>query len=172
MGSPSPFGLGAHVQLETVGGEVLAGTVFAHDGACVVLQQPGSSPFHSNVVLLKEACVHPPSVRATPPAGPVDARLPVVDPKRGAERERKAVAAAQAEAAKIGEGVSAEAQQIFDALAKTLPCRWDGPKIVVLEEITIVDPYGPENCTCLTRDDAAMDRVKKVLVAERQRLRV
>lgn len=131
---PPRFGLGMHVELQTTGDQQLQGTVFAAAGQCVVLQQPGSSPYHSNVLLFKDSIVAALS-HITLPAQPVDTRLPVVDPRRGAERLRRAVAAAEAEAAKIGEGVSAEAQAVFDALSKTLPCRWDGKHIVVLEEV-------------------------------------
>mgnify|MGYP002630218891 FL=1 len=66
----------------------------------------------------------------------------------------------------IGENVSAEAQEIFDALARTLPCRWKEQVIVVLEEVTIAPPYvEPKG-----GDDLFRDRIKNVLVHERRRL--
>lgn len=46
--------------------------------------------------------------------------------------------AAYAEAAKTGVGVSSEAQQVFDALSKTMPCQWKQQNIVILNEVRLV----------------------------------
>lgn len=53
---------------------------------------------------------------------------------------------------------------MFDAINKTMPCRWDKTVIVVLDEVRIVPPYAPENCTTRNpKDTATMDRVRKVV---------
>ncbi|KAI7840146.1 hypothetical protein COHA_005929 [Chlorella ohadii] len=165
------YAVGATVELELTlpgGTETASGVVFAYDAATdrLVLRQPGSTPFHSSLRILKGEHVTN-ILQLKPAAGPAEP-LPAVDLQRCREREDKAVRAAEAEAAKIGVGVTRQAQVIFDALAKTLPCRWDGERIVVLDEIVVSPPY--ETCTSLHGDDAAASRVKKVLDAERQRL--
>lgn len=38
----------------------------------------------------------------------------------------------------MGVDVSAEAQAIFNGLAKTLPCKWRGTTIVVLDEVSLL----------------------------------
>ncbi|GAB4815419.1 hypothetical protein N2152v2_002465 [Parachlorella kessleri] len=146
------FSVGVHVKLSTTLGE------------------PGSTPFHHNLRMLKTTYVKA-VLSAVPPSSPPTTQLPFVDMQRCRDREEKAIRAAEAEAHKIGVGVTREAQQIFDALCKTMPCRWEGQSIVVLEEVDIPPPYGPEHCRSRHADDrAAMDRVRKVLIAERQRL--
>jgi hypothetical protein len=50
--------------------------------------------------------------------------------------------------------VDAEAQAVFDALVRTLPCEWDGERIVVMHEVVVSSPYGV--------DDAIGDNEKLV----------
>ena len=66
----------------------------------------------------------------------------------------------------IGENVTEEAQEIFDALARTLPCRWKNQEIIVLDEISIPPPY----TTPAGGDELFRERIKNVLVHERRRL--
>ncbi|XP_023643739.1 uncharacterized protein LOC17894871 [Capsella rubella] len=71
---------------------------------------------------------------------------------------------------KIGFGVTAEAQKIFDAISKTLPTRWVNKDILVMGEVFIRSPYYPDCVDGGTR--AANDRVKTVLKQERKKLQL
>ncbi|KAF9285029.1 hypothetical protein BGZ68_004200 [Mortierella alpina] len=86
------------------------------------------------------------------------------------QREQQAVREAQAAAARIGVGVSTVGQEIFDALSKTLPCRWAKDSIVVMDEVIIAPPYEPENCKANASSSYTLARVKKVLEGERSRM--
>ncbi|KAG9323745.1 hypothetical protein KVV02_007740, partial [Mortierella alpina] len=86
------------------------------------------------------------------------------------QREQQAVREAQAAAARIGVGVSTAGQEIFDALSKTLPCRWAKESIVVMDEVIIAPPYEPENCKANASSSYTLARVKKVLEGERSRM--
>ncbi|KAG0366288.1 hypothetical protein BGZ54_005568 [Gamsiella multidivaricata] len=86
------------------------------------------------------------------------------------QREQQAIREAQAAAARIGVGVSSIGQDIFDALSKTLPCRWAKDSIVVMDEVIIAPPYEPENCKANASSSYTLARVKKVLEGERMRL--
>ncbi|KAK3814991.1 MAG: anticodon-binding domain-containing protein [Benniella sp.] len=86
------------------------------------------------------------------------------------QREQQVVREAQVAAARIGVGVSTTGQDIFDALSKTLPCRWAKDSIVVMDEVIISPPYEPENCKANPSSAMILARVKKVLEGERMRL--
>ncbi|KAF9148890.1 hypothetical protein BG015_009371 [Linnemannia schmuckeri] len=86
------------------------------------------------------------------------------------QREQQAIREAQAAAARIGVGVSTIGQDIFDALSKTLPCRWHKDQIVVMDEVIISSPYEPDNCKANASASATLARVKKVLEGERLRM--
>lgn len=51
------------------------------------------------------------------------------------------------EFAHIGVGVSSEAQAVFDTLVKTLPCKWDGKVIVILDSVRLAPPYNVKSIT-------------------------
>ncbi|KAG2188987.1 hypothetical protein INT44_004129 [Umbelopsis vinacea] len=86
------------------------------------------------------------------------------------QREAEAIKLASQQAARIGVGVSKDAQAIFDALSKTLPCRWAKDSIVVMDEVIISPPYNEENCRANPSSTASLTRVKKVLEGEKKRL--
>ncbi|KAF8939647.1 hypothetical protein BGZ47_008088 [Haplosporangium gracile] len=86
------------------------------------------------------------------------------------QREQQAIREAQTAAARIGVGVSTIGQDIFDALSKTLPCRWHKDQIVVMDEVIISSPYEPDNCKANASASATLARVKKVLEGERLRM--
>ncbi|KUF97271.1 hypothetical protein AM588_10006591 [Phytophthora nicotianae] len=71
--------------------------------------------------------------------------------------------------ASIGQGVSGEAQAIFDALNKTMPCEWEGANIRVMGEVVIKPPYHPQNC--VSANTQVLLRVKKVLEGEKSKLK-
>ncbi|CAN0925589.1 Protein LSM12 [Linum grandiflorum] len=99
---------------------------------------------------------------------PLDINKCYIDLQGLQAREELALRQAEADAQRIGVGVTAEAQGIYDALSKTLPVRWDKTSIVVMNEVRVSSPYLADNVTGGTA--AANDRVKKVLELERRRL--
>ncbi|KAG0271465.1 hypothetical protein BGZ95_000717 [Linnemannia exigua] len=86
------------------------------------------------------------------------------------QREQQAIREAQAAAARIGVGVTSIGQDIFNALHKTLPCRWHDLQIIVMDEVIISPPYETENCKANASSSYVLARVKKVLEGERMRM--
>ena len=83
------------------------------------------------------------------------------------EVERKAVEFFDSIKANFGVGVSQDGQDIFDSLAKTMPCSWD-KNVISCYRVRIKAPYAVENCE--GPDENELIRVKKVLEGERAKL--
>ncbi|CAD6896905.1 unnamed protein product [Tilletia controversa] len=78
-------------------------------------------------------------------------------------RANAAIRDAHTRAGRRGVGVSTQAQGIFDALSKTLPCRWHGAHIIVLDEVVIAQ-------NTVRAKAASWQRVVKVLEGERAKI--
>lgn len=170
-GQSPELATGCQVVLRTTLGEEVKATVFAYDRQtnCLLLKEAGSHAGVCNLRFLKANYVKE-VISAEPPGPSFDPRLPQVDVDRCKKREEKALKQAELDASKIGENVTNEAQSIFDSLSKTMPCRWKGKTIIVLDEVFIEFPYDTHSCTASDEHKSALDRVRKVLQAERARL--
>ncbi|CAL5197021.1 unnamed protein product [Lathyrus oleraceus] len=144
--NPDEFAVGCFLSIRTTLGDEFEGQVVTFDRA-------------TNFLGLLEGQGHDPL--------PIDSHL---DLHTLQSRELLAIRQAEAEAERIGVGVSSEAQIIFDALSKTLPVHWDKTVIVVMNEVRVSSPYHSE-CV-IGGTPAANDRVKKVLEFERKRLQL
>ncbi|KAF2106300.1 anticodon-binding domain-containing protein [Lophiotrema nucula] len=68
-----------------------------------------------------------------------------------------------------GKGVTKEAQDIFDTIARTLPTRWNGTEIIVNDAVIIESPYAIENARAATGKDQSLAHIKKIMESYYQR---
>ncbi|KAJ3062666.1 protein with role in RNA processing [Podochytrium sp. JEL0797] len=186
--------IGASVRVTLVGGQEYSGLVFAYERvAGLLVLQSEASKGHSFHVL-KIAAISavapldapPPAAAAPAPAWgkgrPTAAQIvagtkpntnprlselvPVsqVNLKQIMHRERSAMHSHKENLKKIGVNVSKRAQDIFTALDKTLPTKWKGDAIIVLDEVMIMAPYSVDDVRGITPTSGMIvDRVQKVL---------
>ncbi|XP_004135229.1 protein LSM12 homolog A [Cucumis sativus] len=170
-GNGDDFSVGSFFSIKTTLGDEFQGQVITFDRPSnILVLQEGSKPGpRRNIRLLKANYIKEFSFLGHG-EDPLDLKNCYLDLNTLRAREELAIRQAEAEAERIGVGVTSEAQSIFDALSKTLPVRWDKTVIVVMNEVRVSSPYLPESVSGGT--PAANERVKKVLEWERKRLQV
>jgi len=163
------FAVGCRLNIKTTLGDEFEGEVITFDkiSNIVLLQESAGNGPRRNLRFLKANYIKDFTLLSQE-EDPLDLRNTYIDINSLQAREETALRQAEAEAERIGIGVTPEAQNIFDALSKTLPVQWEKTTIVVMNEVRVSNPYLPENVSGGT--PAANDRVKKVLELERKRL--
>lgn len=164
---------GCFVRVETAAGEVIEkGQVYTFDEATkvLVLRLPNTSnvtnPSVFDYRLIKQRFIK--TISITGDKGPAIPPVSYVNIASLKARERKAVKAADQALARIGTDVTAHAQQVFDALAKTLDPEWRGKHILCRSlDVTLKPPYDTNS---LHGDDKAKTHVKRVLEGELKKL--
>ncbi|EEF30988.1 conserved hypothetical protein [Ricinus communis] len=159
------FAVGCFLSIKTILGDEFEGQVITFDRPSNILGSKHGP--RRNIRFLKANYIKEFSFLGQA-EDPLDVKKCYIDLHSLQAREELALRQAEAEAERLGVGVTAEAQNIFDALSKTLPVRWDKTVIVVMNEVRVNNPYLPE---CVSGGTpAANERVKKVLEFERKRL--
>jgi len=159
------FSVGSIVVCKTCFDETLEGEVMAFDpqSKILILKCPSTSgksslndirmvnlSFVGQVEVTKEA--------ATSPAIPQALNL-----NRLTHRAKNQVEEKQKLLAAMAAGVSPEGQRLFFTINRTIDdVSWDGKNILVMKEVLISPPYGPENCKAQS-DSQALKHVRKVV---------
>lgn len=159
--------VGAKIRVTTNTHESFEGIIFTLDPVAnfLVLEDHGGAITRTrvfNVDALQRV-----EVLEKAPAGLVPT-LPAISADELQRVEQRNKGIAQRVLASIGQGVTGEAQAIFDALNKTMPCEWEGVTIRVMGEVIINPPYYPQNC--VSTNSQVLSRVKKVLEGEKSKL--
>ncbi|MCO5603055.1 hypothetical protein L7F22_057198 [Adiantum nelumboides] len=159
---------GCRLAIKTTLGDYLEGQVLTFDkpSNLLVLQDIGQSGSRRNLRFLKLNYIKQATVLGRDD-DPLNLNDFMLDMESLKAREEAAIRQAETEAERIGIGVTAEAQDIFDALSKTLPVRWDNTIIVVMNEVRVSNPYYPENVA--GGPPAANERVRKVKYSHKGR---
>ncbi|RPB10385.1 hypothetical protein P167DRAFT_252154 [Morchella conica CCBAS932] len=175
------WAIGLRVRVLTIIDDTYEGTIYSYDpltSTLTLAQNPTSSAPNSpadyrilKVSFLKDVTVlgnpnkqqrsNTPFTNAEPKIGPVNLNM-----LGGKEKDTARSEAARV--ANIGVGVTAEAQEIYDALSRLMPCRWHEKQIIVSENVIIDEPYTLDRVK--SSDKNALNRVKKVLDGERKKI--
>ncbi|XP_038044549.1 protein LSM12 homolog [Patiria miniata] len=157
------FKIGNWVSCKTCFEERISGEVMAYDPVSkfLVLKMPSTNSerkdTHDIRIVNLNAAKDPQVERV---ASEAPSRLPKLNTPKLKKRAEEAIKAKQTAFKLLQEGVSAEAQSLFHTISKTLPCKWQGPVIVVNESVEIPPPYGTENCQ---GKESALGHVKKIV---------
>eukprot|EP00937_MAST-01D_sp_MAST-1D-sp2_P000449 g449.t1 len=177
MASPQAFSpeatakcIGASVELTLSTNEKISGEIYAYDqpSCLVVVETAGDSADKKTWRLVNSGAIKTLTILAAAESAAQD--VPAVNKKLLLEREQRMERQHREKLAQIGDGVSAEAQQTFDWLNKTMPCEWRGSSIVVMGALVINDPYGESDVKFVdgqAPNQQQLNRVRKVLAAEK-----
>ncbi|KAF2819581.1 hypothetical protein CC86DRAFT_131634 [Ophiobolus disseminans] len=78
-------------------------------------------------------------------------------------REEQTIRDMKKKDAQKGKGVSREAQELFDAISRTLPTRWADAQIVVNDSVLILPPYTLESIKAPAEKAQSEAHVRKVV---------
>ncbi|KAI0239336.1 LSM12-like protein A [Lamellibrachia satsuma] len=162
------FNPGMIVACTTCHGQKVEGEVMAFDyqSKVIALKSPSASgkPNTHDVRIINLALVSDVSV-IKESQDTAQTQLTNLNQNKLLQRTRHNLEEKRRQVEYIGDGVSAEAQKILHSITKTITdVKWDGEKIVVMDQVVVAPPYKMENCSLKEGCPAqALQHVKKLI---------
>jgi hypothetical protein len=111
------------------------------------------------------------SLPPPPPSETTNPALNSIDINAVNARLARNISAQQAAQARIGpKGTTPTDQALFDALSRTHPARWTGNFMLISDTYLIEKPYGAVNVRFVEGRHGDLERMKKVVDMERQKI--
>ncbi|KAJ9456712.1 Protein LSM12 [Diplonema papillatum] len=166
--------IGKKVSIKTTSNETFEGIIYGYDQQqnCLALFEAGGQSKNRQSFRLFNASYID---RVTQTGEPTEDFFKGELPKISKEKVRdRANTAREKRMHALGQDVSIEAQDVFDAIERTLRCTWDGTTIVILDAIKLSHPYLPENLkekdgVSAERGMQTLEQVKKILKDRQER---
>ncbi|KAH9370621.1 hypothetical protein HPB48_010716 [Haemaphysalis longicornis] len=165
---PECFALGSVVSCKTCYDQVIEGEVLAFDQQTKalmlsILQSSSGKANVNDIRMVNLNFVSELIVKKEASSGPLAPPQPLNTEKLNT-RVRQNTDERQRLAAAISAGVSHDGIRLFLAIRKTIDdVTWQGKNIIVMNQVTIVPPYRPENCKGKSDSDASVLHVRKIV---------
>lgn len=178
--------MGLMVKITTLLDNSITGKIYTYDAKSntVTLEEAASASKPAGYRIIKTSFIRDVQVLEKPKrttSNEPGARVAVVEkaePIIGyvntanmAKKESSAIQNAVKVRSTRGVGVSKEAQIIFDAIYKTIPCRWYDNSIIVMDEVRVDPPYTAESCKSDSPGNA-LELVRRIITGTREKLKL
>ena len=165
--------VGDLVSVELRGGVSLTGYVFANAENILTLHTTDANTLRSDLQVINASHIQQMVVMETAGTTPVPQELPsfyhqdtvLPPPEDSTQHLRKLEERVAQQDRLVGEGVTREAQSIFEYLRENLDCGWDGDVIAVDGNVRLRPPYGPAEVEAPAGQERRQRRVVDLLEA-------
>lgn len=124
----------------------------------------------SQITTFQLQSLPPPSTSTSPPP-PENASVNTLPTAALQSRLTSELTKARAATLRLGpKGTSPIEQALFDSLNRTMPSVWNGNRMIVSETYVIDKPYNPANVRLVAGASGDLDRMKKVLDFEKNKV--
>ncbi|KAK4691285.1 protein LSM12, partial [Lecanoromycetidae sp. Uapishka_2] len=167
--------IGASVRIQTTNPtqRAIEGTIFTVDlNSNILVTSHNSTPTTTSYRLIPIWTIKDFQLTKSSSAPQSTAALPSISTEAIMARANAALAKEKEKAAKLNANVPKEAQDLFVAIGRQLPTRWNGNDIVVMDQVIMKGPgYGSGDCRAAKNAaPGTLERVRKVVDNERKKL--
>ena len=164
----SLYSIGTEIKVETTNGDVHIGRIYSYDEDSKLLVLFKGSEVVRDFIFINTAYIKNISITDSNPRG-IDFDIQDIDLDKYMKEVEKRIAREIGKTENVNSLVTNEVQGLFNELAKTNKCEWEGVNILLpVLNVIIFPPYSGDNS--VAGPDAPRNRIVHVLAGIRSKL--